>query len=225
MAAHDHYCAARGKVGRGRGQLVAGGDEIVHALVGVGDALRDEEDELLVGGEVEQPPALHLVLLAEYACVDGVGDALYPLPPEQSAGVGLPGQPMRAGHEGDVEFLHEAVLLAPHLCREVVRAAAPWEVAAVGAGLLEVAAVEGEVANGRGGPDVVHGPHHRLAALQDLLYSFQGEHPLVDPMQVDDVGLAKLVGLGDVSSAVGDVHLEQVPLAEMEMAEDAPSLP
>ena len=71
-------------------------------------------------------------------------------------------------------------------------------------------AVEGEVADGGGGPDVVHGPHHRLATLQDAAYAAEGEHALIDPMQVDDVGLTELPQLSDVDACIGNVNVEQV---------------
>ena len=77
----------------------------------------------------------------------------------------------------------------------------------------------------RSRPDVVHRPYHGLAALQDLEDATKRQHTLVDPMQVDDVGLAELGCPRDVYATIGDVELEQMTLGEMQVEENDQPLP
>ena len=86
-------------------------------------------------------------------------------------------------------------------------------------------ATSGIMADGRGGPDVVHGPDDRLARVENLGDVVEREHSLVDPVQVYHVGLAELGQSGDVGACVGDVDVEEVASAEVQMQEDAPTLP
>jgi hypothetical protein len=53
----------------------------------------------------------------------------------------------------------------------------------------------------------------------------QREESLVDPVQVDDVGLLEFRQAGDVGSHIGNVDLEKMFPREMQMGENAPSLP
>ena len=48
------------------------------------------------------------------------------------------------------------------------------------------------MANGRCGPNVVHGPNHGFAAVHDFSDAAEREHSLVNPREVDNVGLLKL---------------------------------
>ena len=52
-------------------------------------------------------------------------------------------------------------------------------------------AAEGDVADARGGPKVVHGPDDGFATAEYLSYRGQREHALVDPFQLDDISLSK----------------------------------
>ena len=70
------------------------------------------------------------------------------------------------------------------------------------------------VADARAGPHVVHCPYHGLARGQYLFDILQGEHALVDPVQVDDVGLAEFGQGGDVRPRVGNVYGKEVVLLE-----------
>ena len=53
-----------------------------------------------------------------------------------------------------------------------------------------------------------------LATAQDLLDTTQREHPLIDPMEMDDVGLLECFCVGDVHAGVGDGNGEEVFAAE-----------
>ena len=66
------------------------------------------------------------------------------------------------------------------------------------------------MADGGGRPRVVHGPHHGFPAVEHLLDALEREHALVDPMQVNDIGLLELPQPGDVEARVGDVDLKEV---------------
>ena len=57
------------------------------------------------------------------------------------------------------------------------------------------------------GPFIVQGPYDTLAALHYFFYSVKRKHSLTNPMQVDDIGFAKLSGTGDVNAHIGDVCL------------------
>ena len=76
-----------------------------------------------------------------------------------------------------------------------------------------------------GWPEIMHGPHHRLAALQYLADALEREHTLIDPREMDDVSLLKLPQLGDVGTSGSHIYLPQMQVGEMEMPEGAPALP
>ena len=79
---------------------------------------------------------------------------------------------------------------------------------------LIAGAVLSIVADAGIGPLVVQGPHDTLAAPDNLFQVTEGEKALVNPMQVDDVGPLKLVGLGNVRTGIGQTHRPQVLHAE-----------
>ena len=64
------------------------------------------------------------------------------------------------------------------------------------------------------GPHIVHCPDDRLAAVDDLFQSVKGYKTLVDPVEMDDVGLAELPGPCYVDAGIGYVHIEKVVTAE-----------
>ena len=64
--------------------------------------------------------------------------------------------------------------------------------------------------DGCGRPDVVHGPYDGFAASQDLMDATQRKHALIDPVQMDDVGLLELRQTGDVRTGIGKVDLKQM---------------
>ena len=70
-------------------QFVAGLDEIAHALVLVGDALRGEENQFLVKRQPESFPCLLPVTFLIDMRVDGVGDTRDLLSPQQCTGLSL----------------------------------------------------------------------------------------------------------------------------------------
>ena len=65
-------------------------------------------------------------------------------------------------------------------------------------------------------PFVVQRPNDPLAAAHNLVYPVEREHPLIDPMQVDDVCLLELAGAGDVDACVGNVCLPKMGKLEVE---------
>ena len=71
---------------------------------------------------------------------------------------------------------------------------------------------QGEVADGRSRPDVVHGPDYRLAAIQDFPDTFQRQHSLIHPMQVDDICLLKLRQACNVCACIGYIDCEKIVL-------------
>ena len=53
---------------------------------------------------------------------------------------------------------------------------------------VEMCAVERDMTDACGEPNVVHRPHNGLATAQDFANAFQREHALVNPRQMDNVG-------------------------------------
>jgi len=74
----------------------------------------------------------------------------------------------------------------------------------------EVTAAQRQVADTCCRPDVVHSPHHRFAAAQDLVDALQREHALVDPVQMDNIGFLELLQPGDVVAGIGNVDLKKM---------------
>ena len=89
----------------------------------------------------------------------------------------------------------------------------------------EVSTPQRQVAEGCGGPHVVHGPHHGLTATQYLPDDVQRQKALIDPMQVNDVGLLELRQPCDVGASIGQVYLEQVFAPEMQLTEHHETFP
>ena len=76
------------------------------------------------------------------------------------------------------------------------------------------------MADARSGPQVVHGPHHRLAAAHYLAYAVERQHALVNPVEVYHVSLLKLRQTGYVAARIGNVYLEQMLLLQVKTQED-----
>ena len=81
------------------------------------------------------------------------------------------------------------------------------------------------MADARGLPHVVHGPHHRLAALHYLSDVSQRQHALVYPVEMHHVSPLELRKRRYVRSAVCDVYLEKMIFREPQMIVYAPSFP
>ena len=74
----------------------------------------------------------------------------------------------------------------------------------------ELAARQRQMAEGGGGPHVVHCPDHALAAVENAADVVQREHALIDPVQVHDVGFLELSRAGDVAAGTANVEVPQV---------------
>ena len=79
--------------------------------------------------------------------------------------------------------------------------------------------------DGCGRPYIMHGPHHRLPAFKDSADTLQRQHTLIDPMQMDDISLLKLTGLGDICTCIGYIDIKQMLSAEVETPEHTPAFP
>ena len=64
-------------------------------------------------------------------------------------------------------------------------------------------------------PHVVQRPDNRLAGIQNLLQVVQRQHPLVHPVQMDDIGLLEFRQRGDVGPRVGNIYGKQALLVEV----------
>ena len=157
-------------------------------------------------------------------CVDGIGNAGYLVSLEQSARLRLRLQPAATSHKGDVLAVEHALLALPHLGGEVAGRASAGQILTVVTSRHKVSATQCDMANGSGGPDVVHSPHHGLATAQDAADAVERQHALVNPVQVNHIGLLKLAQTRDVGSRVGKVYVEEVLAREMQTDEDVEPL-
>ena len=60
------------------------------------------------------------------------------------------------------------------------------------------------MADGGTFPHVVHRPDNRFAGGDDLLNIVQGQHALIDPMQVNDICLFEKRKPGDIEPRIGN---------------------
>ena len=81
------------------------------------------------------------------------------------------------------------------------------------------------MANGRCRPYIVHGPNHGLATIENPTNACKRQHSLVNPMQMDEIGLAELTRPRDIETRIGNIQLEKMLAREAQMPEDAPALP
>ena len=206
-------------------QQTAGLDEIAHALVLVGDTLGCKEDVLAVKGQAETPTRLLTVATMIDVGVDGVGDAGDLLSLKQGTGFRLAFKPSAAGDVVDVLTFEHPLFLVPDAGGEVVVGASARKQAAVVTDGSEVSAAEGDVTERCSRPDVVHRPDHGFARAQNLADGADGEHALIDPMEVDDVGLLELRQAGDVRTGIGKVDLKEMTTGEMEPTIDDEAFP
>ena len=100
--------------------------------------------------------------------VDGVWHTRYLLPFQQGTLLGFGLEPTAAGHEIDVLVFEHTAFLLPDGGREVVAGATAGQQPTMMALRGEMTTAERDMADGGGGPDIVHGPHHRLATAQNL---------------------------------------------------------
>ena len=90
---------------------------------------------------------------------------------------------------------------------------------------FKVSAVECQVTDRCCWPDVVHRPHNGFSCIQYLANTFQRQHALINPVQMDDICLLKLWQLCDVCTTVGDIHLKQVLTVKVEPQPHDKTLP
>ena len=216
MAAHDDEACVLAYLRMLLLPFPASLDEIVHALVHVGHALRGKEYQSSVGGKPQSSSGFGLVGRGEEAGVDGVGYGAGLLSLQEPALACFALQPVAARYKGDASAGEHALLASPGGVGEVV-AAVSGQIGAVGAVALEPLTPQGEVAYRRGGPDVVHRPYHRLSRVEYLADILQREHALVYPVQMDDVCLLEFGQLCDVGACVGGVYLPQMAAVQPQM--------
>ena len=100
-----------------------------------------------------------------------------------------------------------------------------WQQRTVAAARQDFPAVVRIVTDANSRPHVVHRPHHRFTTGQYLADPCQREKALVDPVQMDDIGLLELRKRRDVDSRVGNIHIEEVLTREAQRHKDAQALP
>ena len=80
--------------------------------------------------------------------------------------------------------------------------------------LFVVSAFACIMADAGAGPHIVHGPYYRFAGSQNLADGVERQHPLVDPVQMDDICLLKFGKRSDVRTGIGDIYGEEIILLE-----------
>ena len=170
-------------------------------------------------------PGRGLVLRAESGGVYGVGDGGDFLSLQEGGAGGLLAEPVAAGDEAQGCAAVERGLAAEDAAGQVDGQAVLPEEGTGAALCVEGGALAGVMAEGSGGPHVVHCPNHGLPRAEDALQVAQRQVALVYPVQVDHVGLAELGPAGHVGSGVGYVHGEEIAAAEPVGAPDDEALP
>lgn len=157
--------------------------------------------------------------------VDRVWNTRYFLSIEQLTAFGLRLQPLAASHVVDILAIDHGLLTRPDLCGKVVIGTLARQKTTIATMGGKIATTQSKMTNSRGRPDIVHRPHHRLAATQYLTDATQGEHTLIDPVEVDDVGLLEFTQAGDVGTRIGNIHLKEMSALKAEPTEDDQPLP
>ena len=85
-----------------RNQLIAGIDEILHTLVGIGDTLTNKKNKPFIDRQSLSLAGLLATARTEDAHINGVGNTRYGLSTQQRAALCLLLQPFAAGHESDI---------------------------------------------------------------------------------------------------------------------------
>ena len=70
------------------------------------------------------------------------------------------------------------------------------------------------MADGGTFPHVMHRPNNRFAGGDDLLNIVQGQHALIDPMQVNDICLFENRKPGDIEPRIGNGYPKKILPAE-----------
>ena len=133
--------------------------------------------------------------------------------------------PLTTTHKGDVRTCVHILFLFPHAFCHVnppVFAIHQWT---VGTFMLVLRAIARVVADAREIPHVVHRHHHGFLAFENGTQIFQGEVCLVDPVQMNHVGLLKFGQARHVGTRVGNVHRPQVGFLTSVVEENNQSLP
>ena len=190
-------------------------NHVVDAFPLIRDLHRPEQDELTLLRKVAFPACLSDIVRFEEIGIDGVGDVHHGMSAEQFAFPRQAFEPTAARHERDMPALIELLLLEEDAVRKVPLSTPSVEERTVMALLLVTGTLTRMMANAGAGPHIVHGPHDGFARCQDFLDIFQGEHTLVYPVEVDDVGLLKLRQGGDVAAGIGYVDGKKVTLLEV----------
>jgi len=73
------------------------------------------------------------------------------------------------------------------------------------------------------GPHVVQGPYYFFARFQNGFNLRQRQHPLVNPMQVNEVGFPKFRRVCDGMAGIGDGNIEKMPARKTILTEDPPA--
>ena len=90
---------------------------------------------------------------------------------------------------------------------------------------LIVKAVSGVVADAGERPHVMHRPHNGLPGGEDLFEVLHRQHALVDPVQVDHIGLLEFGKSRNVGSRIGNVHSKEMILFKPVGLPDADTFP
>ena len=158
-------------------------------------------------------------------CIYRIRDGFYPLTGKKSAELCLGSQPAAAGYERNASGTIYLLFFLPDTSREIILASSLGQVLTVAASVIIMMTPQGEVTDGRSWPDVVHGPDHWLATVHDFPDTFQRQHSLVDPMEMNHVSLLEFRKGSDIISCIGYIKGKEILFGKMQMPENAPALP
>ena len=176
-----------------------GGEEVVQTLAGIGDLLAHEEQKAQALRKCKSPTSFVLGAGTENVVVIGIRNAGDVEASQQPTLPSLVCNPLAAADERNAPLRIGGRLLIEDLPRQVMRRRIAQLRTVVAMG-VEMSALASMVADGCCRPHIMHGPHHWFSAGKDAPQLTEGEEPLIDPMQMNDVCLTELRGIDHTSA-------------------------
>ena len=119
--------------------------QIIHALIGIGGSLSDEEDDALVLRQLRAETGFQFVLRTIDMGIYRIGNRLDAMTRQESAQPGFRCQPSAAGNKGKSPTVIHLLLLLPYLSRQIVLSPVSRQILAVAAAIVVMMATQGEM--------------------------------------------------------------------------------
>ena len=188
---------------------MGGFDEIVDTFVLIRSFESHEEQQAFVARESEAFARRLLVAWHVEVGVDSVRYAHHLVPLRQRSLISQFAEPFAARHKMYLSLRISVDFVFKHAVGKVALIRAHQQSAVV-AVRQPVFTLLGMVANARDGPHIVHCPYHGLPRLEDFCQIAQGKHPLVYPMEMNEVCFFKFAQLSDVHTMCARIDSPEV---------------